>query len=214
MNIYDIAIARKLSGGGGGGSWTVLTEESVTTVDQGGFNVGALSYIFTSEPPETLRITFDGTAYECEAISSGDAYSYGGIGEQGPDFSVYPFALNVTPDRTLLFTETAGTYSIKIEAPGGGGGGGDSDFSTATVTFTNSVRAQLWLASLVDTPDETYSIPIIDGSRGTARVILYKGMALGFILDEGVTVTTTGAVEYDDEEGVLIVTGDGSITIA
>lgn len=116
-DLFDIAVARKLSGGGGGGgSWTVLTEESVTTADQGGFNIGALSYSFTGDPPETLRITFNGTAYECEKIT-GQPISYGGLGQQGPDFSVYPFLLMVGPDTIQIFTETAGTYAVKLEAP-------------------------------------------------------------------------------------------------
>jgi hypothetical protein len=100
--------------GSGSGSWTTLTEESITTTEQGGFNVGTFSYIFTSEHPETLRVIFDGTPYECELI---DAGSYGGLGQQGPDFSVYPFLINATPTSTMIFTESAGTHTIKLEVP-------------------------------------------------------------------------------------------------
>lgn len=102
---------------GGGGSWTVLTEESVTTADQGGFYAGSFAYVFTEESPSKMKITFNGTAYECDVIAMGGNYAYGGVGEQGPDFSVYPFAVTVSPSRTALFTETAGTYTVKLEAP-------------------------------------------------------------------------------------------------
>lgn len=95
---------------------------------------------------------------------------------------------------------------------GGGGGGGSSDFSTAEVTFTNNVGARFLISTAVDDEDDVASFPMIEGVHGIAQAILYKGTAFGLILDEGVNVTTTGAVEYDD--GFLIITGDCAITIS
>jgi len=112
-------------GGGGGGSWTVLTEETVTTTAGAGGNSVQLIYSFGQNPPEKLRITFDGTSYECSRmLVNNEGYAYGGVDPTtpSPDFSEYPFVLvAVSPTATLLNTEIAGTYTIKIEAPQSGG---------------------------------------------------------------------------------------------
>lgn len=105
-------------GGGGDAGYectetrTTLTEESVTTVAQGAFNMAPLSYL-TPITAETIVVTFDGEEYECEKTGTG---AYGDFGDSGPDFSVYPFAIMPTPSGNSIFTETAGTYSVKIEA--------------------------------------------------------------------------------------------------
>lgn len=95
---------------------TTLTEESVTTVAQGPFNRGELSYSQIIDA-ETIFVTFNGTEYECARIDNGTGdYAYGGIGQQGFDFSVYPFAIAQMGGSVDLITETAGTYTIKIES--------------------------------------------------------------------------------------------------
>lgn len=95
----------------------VLTEESVDVESEmQGVYVGRLQFVFTNIPSETLSITFNGVKYDCNRISAGDGYAYGGYGEFGPDFSIYPFIIFVgVSELTQLATETAGTYIIKIE---------------------------------------------------------------------------------------------------
>lgn len=84
---------------------TTLCDETVTTQDDDGDNV---AYLSTSETitAETIDVTFAGTKYTC--AKSGEVY-----GGAGFDFSVYPFMLY---DDGTIYTETAGTYTVKVEA--------------------------------------------------------------------------------------------------
>lgn len=98
---------------------TLLTEESVTTTSQGGtIRGGQLSYSQFIDA-EVIKVTFNGTEYECPRIRSPqDGSYYGGINPNTgmPDFSVYPFVIVSNALGNILATETAGTYTIKIEA--------------------------------------------------------------------------------------------------
>lgn len=97
---------------------TVLTEESVTTerVEEG--NQGQLTYSQQINA-DTIKVTFNGTQYECPMVDMGDnAYAYGGVGQGGPDFSQYPFVVTSSAYGNEIYTETAGTYSVKIETVG------------------------------------------------------------------------------------------------
>lgn len=99
---------------------TVLTEESVTTVAGEYGNDGSLAYS-TPITAETIRVTFNGVEYVCDAVAMGGTVrGYGGISQSDTDFSEYPFAItsNSNPDASFvngLYTETAGTYQVKIE---------------------------------------------------------------------------------------------------
>lgn len=131
MDLYDIAIARKLSGGSGGGgggeSWTTLTEETVTT-SAGMFAISASLSYSQHITADTARITFDGVQYECEKIV--DEYGncfYGAYSSNADkDWSEYPFTIlsmpseEDNPAEVALYTETAGTYTVKIEVPQSG----------------------------------------------------------------------------------------------
>ena len=114
------------SGGGDcgyscGEGWVALTDESVTTAVVGNnpFSWGFFAY---SEPitADTIKVTFNGTEYTCDKISTQGGGGYGGVGNTGPDFSEYPFAIiSGTRDgktRNTLYTESVGTYQVKIEA--------------------------------------------------------------------------------------------------
>lgn len=99
---------------------TLLTEESVTTTTQDELNRGVLSYSQLIDA-EVVKVTFNGTEYECPRIAVSNNNGYGGVGQSGPDFSQYPFAIlsGTTPFgsyETTFFTEIAGTYTVKIEA--------------------------------------------------------------------------------------------------
>lgn len=97
---------------------TTLTEESVTTIAQGNFNMGALSYSQMIDA-DTITVTFDGTEYECPKIEAFDANLYGGVSltpSLHPDFSQYPFTILSEASGNSFATETAGTYTVKIEA--------------------------------------------------------------------------------------------------
>lgn len=95
-----------------------LTNETVTTTAQGTYNMGALSYSQMIDA-DTITVTFDGTEYECSGVEAFGGYIYGGFSTTPtphPDFSQYPFTILSQASGNSLATETAGTYTIKIEA--------------------------------------------------------------------------------------------------
>lgn len=95
-----------------------LTEESVTTEQSGPFVWGSLSYSQLIDA-ETLKVTFNGTEYECPRSDSSAGAIYGGTNPttMTPDFSQYPFAiLSAEQIGNMLITETAGTYALKVQA--------------------------------------------------------------------------------------------------
>lgn len=103
-----------------GESYELLTQESVTTIYDQGFNDGVLSYSQGIDA-DTIRVTFNGTEYECSVVQGSDTFSYGA--EYDPntdtvDWSQYPFIIASLPTEGVnsITTETAGTYQIKIEA--------------------------------------------------------------------------------------------------
>lgn len=84
------------------------------------FATGTLAYSDFIDA-DTIRVTFNGTMYECEKVSFKAAVNvYGGLDQKGSiDFSQYPFAISsANDDGNDLATENAGTYSLKIEAIG------------------------------------------------------------------------------------------------
>lgn len=92
-----------------------LTEESVTTSAQGDFNYGELSYSQFINA-DSITVTFDGVEYECPRIAAEYGNWYGGVDQSDPDFSEYPFVvLSLSGLGNNLYTETAGTHTIKIE---------------------------------------------------------------------------------------------------
>lgn len=99
--------------------WVTLTEESVTTVLDGAFNGGTLSYSQLIDA-DSIKVTFDGVEYECEKTVTDGNISYGASYDPSTgtaDWSEYPFALASDSNYgNALFTETAGTYSIKVES--------------------------------------------------------------------------------------------------
>ena len=112
---------------------TQLFSETVTTADDGGFNVGTLAYSDFIDS-DTLAVTFDGTDYTCSNLeSSGVPYaSYGAPWSStlgGYDFTEYPFNLySADGGPNEIATETAGTHTI---AAGGSTIVTSSDFDMA-----------------------------------------------------------------------------------
>ena len=93
---------------------TLLTDESVTTVFDEVNNSGKLAYS-TSIDADTIRVTFDGTEYTCNAQEGEMGTLYGApMGEEGLDWSEYPFQIS-SGLRNDIYTKTAGTYQVKIE---------------------------------------------------------------------------------------------------
>lgn len=106
----DVITAAKLNKMDNG--WSVSTatstlcNESVTTADDDGLNVGQLS--ISSITASNISVTYDSATYQC--AKDGD----GGYGDDvNFTFSDYPFRIE---SDGFIITETSGTHSVKIEA--------------------------------------------------------------------------------------------------
>lgn len=118
-------------GGGSGGSrggdpgyeckteMVTLLEENVTTELSGeGCADGQMEYAGLIDA-DNINVTFNGVSYSCSATKTGNDYKYGAPiigGTDGFDFSVFPFSIYSGGLGNTLITESAGTYTIKIEA--------------------------------------------------------------------------------------------------
>lgn len=166
----------KAAGGGGDAGyectegWVTLTEESViTTKDGQPIAIGSLSYEQLIDA-EKIRVTFNGTEYECERVDTGVAYGYGGAEEGTPDpnFSQYPFMIASSADfGNLLLTEEAGTYNITIETA--------TEVATTTPCFEKAVK------SVIATPLRL--IPNVT-TKAKAVEAFNKGLMMYFINSE------------------------------
>lgn len=109
----------KMDNGWGYEFGTQLFSETVTTSAGGGFVSGSFTYSSKISNP-VITVTFNGTDYDCSRIDASGVYYYGGFGEQGPDFSTYPFCImsGAMPGNetiiNMIYTETAGTYTITV----------------------------------------------------------------------------------------------------
>lgn len=181
--------------------WVTLTDESVTTAqDQFGSVSSTLAYS-TPIDADTIKVTFDGTEYTCDKALIGDMIAYGGVGEQGPDFSEYPFAITST-NANLIYTETAGTYQVKIEAFGTSVtttpcfekavksvSGSSSSSSKFVVTFTQDGSTYTADHTLAEVLDAYNSGKVVEGA--------YK------INAEGETLTNVYTLAFIESTGVL-----------
>ena len=105
------------------GDETIYDGTLTTALASGSYRV-ILSPAFTLTAGNAYRVTFNGTAYvltaqdktaEVNAIILGELTS-----DNKPDFTNYPFCVgtDLKEQLTALFTETAGTYALKVESLG------------------------------------------------------------------------------------------------
>lgn len=183
--------------GGGGETWETVFEGSVTTVQEEEGDPWADLPEVADLSADTIKVTFNGVEYTCEKQSEGGGIIYYG----SDDFSEYPFYISINPRGSSIQTQTAGTYTLKIEEPQSGG---SSDFSTAEVTLTTDVELYGCFVS-----EDGYSQSAVGGFEGTFTIILYKGKALLNI--DGTVQSTSGNIQYDSDFGSYFVTGDCTI---
>lgn len=87
-------------------SSSVLCNETITSVDDGGMYAAQLSV--SSITASNITVTYDGTPYQC--AKDGDS----GYGDSADfTFTTYPFRIE---GDGFIVTETAGTHTVKIEA--------------------------------------------------------------------------------------------------
>ena len=203
--------------GSGGSSWQTVFEGSVTTENTDDGVLGNINYESVIDA-DKIKVTFNGTEYECDKITTPVGNAYGGIGESGPDFSEYPFAImsgqGLETAQTIVYTETAGTYTLKIEEPQSGG---SSDFSTAEVSINDGggqAREIYWGDAPTIEQNLIKGTAYADTFPAVLTVPLYKGKCFWYVATGGFTLS--GNIErYNDgyNDGLLI-TGDCTITIS
>lgn len=118
--------------------------------------------------------------------------------------------------KELEVTEN-GTYETKGEmynkvTVNVEGGGGSSDFSTAEVEFKNQTTSMLTIKTVNINNDKLIGeILLGDTATATRTLVLYKG-SQQVVIPFGVeSVTATGDITVDDEEGVIIINGSGTV---
>lgn len=92
-----------------------LFNDSVTTESSEYGNEAEVS--MTQITADTITVTFGGTEYTAAKLVVEGASGYGGVdAEWNYDFTEYPFAIVSATGNTVFATETAGTFSFKIDA--------------------------------------------------------------------------------------------------
>lgn len=111
----DTIIAEKMNkmDNGWGVQNTQLFSETVTTANQGGMNQGTLAYSQTIDA-DTITVAFNGADYTCSRIDAFGEHFYGGFTEQGPDFSEFPFMIEIGEEHNFIYTQTVGTYTVAV----------------------------------------------------------------------------------------------------
>lgn len=212
-NVTDYAVA-DVNVEGGGGSWQTVFEGSVTTESESTFANGDIVGL-SSLDGDSVKVTFNGVEYTLPKHELG----YGEMGEGNtPDFSNYPLFIETSDTPYLLYTQTAGTYSLKIEEQQSGG---SSDFSTARVTILNAsgdlVTFSPFARILGDEIDASpYNVMSVSTPQD-CYAVLYRGQTyITFDTKPPTTenIATEGGVEYNESDGTFIVTGDCTITIS
>ena len=102
---------------------------------------------------------------------------------------------------------TAAKMNALEQAVAAGGGGGGGDFSTAEVVITKNAAATIPLPFCIEEGGMGGIVAYGIDDSGTYTIPLFMGMCVTTISDN---VTVTGDIA--DNDGVIIITGDGSIT--
>lgn len=132
---------------------TVVFDDNVTTSDMGPITPVGLAHV--SLDAQVIIVTFDGAEYRVDKtevdIGNMVAPIYGNIdmSTEQIDFSNYPFLImSILIENTLeIFTETAGTYSFKIETVE------SSAVSSSNLSKNLNLEAVIDYTSIIKTED-------------------------------------------------------------
>lgn len=108
----------KMDNGWGVESTQLFSESVTTAASQGQPAPRAMLVYSTQITAPSVTVNFGGTDYEVNAMINENTYIYGGMGGSGPDFSTYPFCIISTPSANMIYTETAGTYTVAVSTSG------------------------------------------------------------------------------------------------
>lgn len=118
--------------------------------------------------------------------------------------------ITITENGTDIDVAQYATADVAVPAP-------VSDFSTAVITINSDTTCNIFLPNKYDDvehPEYSAIYGFIDVEADTpasAEIVLYKGSAIGSVFGLNGTVLATGNIQVDND--ILIVTGEGSITI-
>lgn len=126
---------------------------------------------------------------------------------------------NTLPTTMEYFDNLLGE---QLTEGGGSGGGGSSDFSTAVLTITNTSEKPVICevpcyrdgAKVATTRAFTFGASGDEPKTTTVNVICKTNGATLTIATKGVTATTSGNIQYIEEENAYLITGDCTITIS
>lgn len=98
----------------------VIAEKTVTTtVPEPNANYAEVSLLLNEEiTASSIFVTFEGVEYVCNVYSDYGNSNYGAPyveDTDGYDWSNYPFSILSNSHMNMLYTEHAGTYTVKIE---------------------------------------------------------------------------------------------------
>ena len=174
---------------------TILDTTSYTTAEDNGYykcdNVCSLASLVDGD---TVKVTFNGDEYEVEAKVS----RYGkSLGDNVNNFTNYPFYINTGtfPGTAILYTEEAGTYSIKIERKVVTSSKEFSDATLASIKYIKFMTTQLLSGTQITcnySRDEVWSMfeyeaPVIASIDGVlcaqGMKFLYPNMIQFRVLD-------------------------------
>jgi len=235
------------SGGSGGGGVTpeimaqienaqwktegevTLFDESVTTVAGDRGNTATLSY---AEPitTDTLKVTFNGVKYTCPKISAGISVAYGGVTQTGPDFTEFPFAIISNSEGNMIYTETAGTYTISAVDEGTIY---TDEFEKAVKSFTGAVeitgsdapnKADIAIVTLPANMSAEVQRCIISASGSTFDTetstlfgntyIFYKGDTKGYVDNSQAFVSGVLSLYFRDRSNAWAISSRGWVDFA
>lgn len=106
----------------------MTTEQTSTSIAAG----GELAYT-TKITADTIKVTFNGVEYTCQKMSENDYGAPYNGSTNTYDWSEYPFNIAPIIEGSELVTETAGTYSVKIEVT--------EETATTTSCFQKAVES-------------------------------------------------------------------------
>ena len=118
---------------------TQLFSETVTTVAGAPAPSGTLNYSEFIDATE-LPVTVDGVDYVLPSIGNG---GFGEAGQQGPSFTHYPVFILSRGESNIVYTESAGTYTISAFAENTAVSAGFSDAVMSVINQQNIAPLEL-----------------------------------------------------------------------
>jgi len=195
------ALAPYIGTGGGGTERVELFNETATTTARDGLNAATLAFTgnITYNP---LHVVFDGTEYELPRSETTDAVgtklvTYGApfMGPAGVDFSTYPLTIYKDPTGSgwLVFTETAGTYTIVAYTEKSSGG----------VELGDGYQLQTDVAAMVFASDkpldsslDTFGAKLAVGINANARdQLMPAGLYVAMVIPNATMKPTVSGVD-------------------